>query len=95
MDNKERMYYEIESSEEFINSKSEDEYDKKISNYDNLVKIGKSVVPMGVIIGVYSCIINSFRMGLISILNLVICIYISYLVKVIINALIDILDGNK
>ena len=50
---------------------------------------------IGTMIGVYSLIINYFRIGLLSVFNLVICIYISYLVKVIINALIDILDRNK
>lgn len=95
MDNKKELYFEIENSEEFINSKPEDEYDKSTSNYNNLLKIRKSVVPIGTMIGVYSLIINYFRIGLISICNLVICIYISHLVKVIINALIDILDKNK
>lgn len=95
MDNEEELYFEIENSEEFINSKPEDEYDKSTSNYNNLLKIRKSVVPIGTMIGVYSLIINYFRIGLISICNLVICIYISHLVKVIINALIDILDKNK
>ena len=95
MDNKEKLYFEIENSEEFINSKSEDEYDKKVSNYENLLKIRKSVIPIGTMIGVYSLIINYFRIGLLSVFNLVTCIYISYLVKVIINALIDILDRNK
>lgn len=50
---------------------------------------------MGTIIGIYFFIVNYFIIGFISILNLIICIYISYLVKVIINNLIDILDGNK
>lgn len=71
------------------------EWYKNSSNYDNLVKIQKSVVPMGTIIGIYFFIVNYFIIGFISILNLIICIYISYLVKVIINNLIDILDGNK
>ena len=53
MDNKEKLYFEIENSEEFINSKSEDEYDKKVSNYENLLKIRKSVIPIGTMIGAF------------------------------------------
>ncbi|GAA0824962.1 hypothetical protein [Clostridium tertium] len=92
MEDKEKLYFEIESSEEFINSKSEYDLEKDEVNSNKLSSISKNVIFVGIGAGLYALIKDYNVMGILSIIKFFICIYISYIAKVVINELITITD---
>ncbi|WP_291648316.1 hypothetical protein [Clostridium sp.] len=89
---KEKLYFEIENSEEFINSKSEYDLEKDEVNFNKLSSISKNIIFVGIVAGLYSLIKDYNVMGILSIIKLFICIYISYIAKIVINELINITD---
>lgn len=92
MEDKEKLYFEIESSEEFINSKSEYDLEKDEVNSNKLSNISKNVIFVGIVAGLYALIKDYNVMGILSIIKFFTCIYISYIAKVFINELINIAD---